>query len=300
MQMMLIEHSGNVRCLGTRWQVKAIWTMMILFGIVSIARVHGQETLTLQGPHPRLRFDDNAGTTQAWSILGDNVSLDVINETAGTTPFRVDPLAFQNSLVVGAYGQIGFGTYIPSVELHVSTNHFSPTLRLETTGVVPHAWDLQGTASGFSIVDVTNANTRPFSILAGAPTDSFLVDTTGMIGLGTSTPAARLHARVPAVAGVESIVKFDITDDAIGKLEINNASATNGVFHPRFRGTTNAQAVGLTFEGAITDDIGANPVVSFAASKIVGGSVTNRPLLVVRNNQTVRVRVAANGDMFAT
>jgi hypothetical protein len=49
-----------------------------------------------------------------------------------------------------------------------------------------------GGADKFSIDDITNART-PFTILAGAPSNSLFVDGQGDVGLGTSTPLLELH-----------------------------------------------------------------------------------------------------------
>jgi Chaperone of endosialidase len=49
-----------------------------------------------------------------------------------------------------------------------------------------------GGANKFSIDDITGAKT-PFTIIAGAPTDSLYVSGTGNVGLGTATPILDLH-----------------------------------------------------------------------------------------------------------
>jgi hypothetical protein len=49
-----------------------------------------------------------------------------------------------------------------------------------------------GGASKFSIDDVTGAKT-PFTIIAGAPSNSLYVGNTGNVGLGTATPVLDLH-----------------------------------------------------------------------------------------------------------
>ena len=53
-----------------------------------------------------------------------------------------------------------------------------------------------GAATQFSLTDLTNA-TVPFTITARAPSNSIFVDSFGRVGLGTSTPAARLHIKHP-------------------------------------------------------------------------------------------------------
>jgi hypothetical protein len=50
-----------------------------------------------------------------------------------------------------------------------------------------------GGASYLTIEDSTGAK-RPFTIRAGAPTNSIFVDSTGKVGLGTSTPVLDVHA----------------------------------------------------------------------------------------------------------
>jgi hypothetical protein len=49
-----------------------------------------------------------------------------------------------------------------------------------------------GGASKFSIEDITGSKV-PFTITAGAPTNSIFVDSSGRVGIGTSTPVLQLH-----------------------------------------------------------------------------------------------------------
>jgi hypothetical protein len=49
-----------------------------------------------------------------------------------------------------------------------------------------------GGASKFSIEDITGARV-PFTVRAGAPTDSLFIDSSGRVGFGTSTPVLRVH-----------------------------------------------------------------------------------------------------------
>jgi hypothetical protein len=67
------------------------------------------------------------------------------------------------------------------------------------TGFPSNDWQLtandsaSGGANKFSIDDVTGAKT-PFTITAGAPTNSLFVDSTGRVGFRTGTPVLDLHA----------------------------------------------------------------------------------------------------------
>ena len=276
----------------------AVWAMALL--IAAGGQSLAQETLTLQGPNPQLTFDDNAGTLQMWNLFGDNTGFDIIDPTAGTAPFHIEPGALDNSLVLGAGGLVGFGALTPSTELHVSTSALFPTLRLQTTGGSPRAWDLQGSGGGFSLIDVTNAGAIPFMVQSGAPTNSFLVNSTGKVGFGKSNPTAQFHGVAPAVVGNESVARFEVSDDPVGSLEFNNATATTGLFIPRIQGRSNSSNAALIAEGGITSDIGANPVIVYNAKLIAGGAVATRPLVVCRNNNVAKVTIAANGNVTAT
>src|ERR1700752_1779913 len=69
------------------------------------------------------------------------------------------------------------------------------TLRLKENNLRIIANDsASGGAAKFSIEDSTGAKT-PFTITAGAATNSMFVDSTGRLGLRTSSPALELHVR---------------------------------------------------------------------------------------------------------
>ncbi len=67
-----------------------------------------------------------------------------------------------------------------------------------TAGFPANDWQLtandsaSGGANKFSIDDVTGGKT-PFTVIAGAPTDSLYISNIGRIGLGTSTPGLNMH-----------------------------------------------------------------------------------------------------------
>jgi hypothetical protein len=68
-----------------------------------------------------------------------------------------------------------------------------------SVGFPANDWQLEanesasGGTNSFSILDVTGGKT-PFKIIAGAPTNSFFVSSTGKIGLRTITPVLDIHA----------------------------------------------------------------------------------------------------------
>jgi hypothetical protein len=76
-----------------------------------------------------------------------------------------------------------------------------------STGFPNHSWYLvandsaSGGANKFSIDDLT-AGTEPFTVSGSAPTNSLFVDSSGRVGLGTSTPVLRLHVTYTDTPGI--------------------------------------------------------------------------------------------------
>lgn len=212
---------------------------------------------------------------------------------AANTPGRADQTIADNLIV---QGNVTVDEGFLSIE-----SQDSPSLYISQIPGTYTPWDyrLGGNEQSFFLHDITS-DTFPFVVESGSPDDALHIAYNGFTGFGTLAPAAPLHALVPAATGAEIVARFEISDDPVGRLLINNNSASNAVFHPRIQGIATSQATPLSFEGAIDTDAGANPCISFNAVRSAGGAVTNRPLVIFRNNVTVRARLAANGDFFAT
>ncbi len=273
----------------------------------------GFDTIRLKENNLRIKFDDTSTSaglpSNDWQLTAnDSVSggankFSIDDVTGSKTPFTVTAGAPTNSFFMDSSGRIGLRTATPALDLQISTGN-TPAVRLEQTngsGFTAQSWDVGGNESNFFVRDLTGGSRLPFRIRPGAPTSSLDISAAGNVGVGTSSPTSPLHVvRAAATSTAEVLAQFVVSDDAVGKMEISNVSSTDNIFHPRIRGATASQAVPITIEGTITDDVGGNPVVSFAGTKSGGGSIVNRPLLVIRNNVTTKAYVAANGDMFAT
>lgn len=94
----------------------------------------------------------------------------------------------------------------------------------------------------------------------------------------------------------EVLQTWKLSDDAVGKFEIINSSATDGLFSPTFKGTRASAGPGINFIGNSTTDTGTNGVLLFQA-QIGGGNVSTRPLVDFWNNGTSAFAIAANGDL---
>lgn len=271
----------------------------------------GFDTIRLKENNVQIKFEDTSagefpGTD--WILVANDSNSGGLNKfviqdaTAGTTPFTVRGGARTDALYVHSTGRIGVGTSSPSLDLHVSTGN-TPGLRFDqsdASGFTPQVWDVAGNEANFFVRDVTGGSRLPFRIAPGAPTNALSLSSEGNAGFGLQTAQAQVHVRKSAIAGAELIARFDVSDDANGRLLINNASASGGIFHPRIQGITTSQATALTLEGVIVEDVGANPVFSFTGTRSGGGAIGARPIAVFRNNVAVVARIAANGDVTAT
>jgi hypothetical protein len=117
------SHVAYLKVSHPRWNCftrRALgFVLSIVIGTVSTGQSSGQETLTLQGPAPRLSFEDDDGTTQIWDLIGDDTGFDLFDSIAGTNPVHIEPGAFDNSLAITASGNVGVGTGTPGALFHV-------------------------------------------------------------------------------------------------------------------------------------------------------------------------------------
>ena len=109
-----------------------------------------------------------------------------------------DDLIVQSSLCVGFDCVDGenFGTDTLRLKENNTRIKFDDTS--SSAGFAANDWQLtandqpSGGANKFSIDDITGAKT-PFTITAGAPTNSIFLDSTGRLGLRTATPGLDVH-----------------------------------------------------------------------------------------------------------
>ena len=99
------------------------------------------------------------------------VGLDCVNNEA----FGFDTIRLKENNTRIAFSDTSTGAGFPSNDWQLTANDSA-----------------SGGANKFSIDDVTGAKT-PFTITAGAPTNSLFVDSTGRLGLRTATPVLDLH-----------------------------------------------------------------------------------------------------------
>ena len=237
----------------------------------------GFATQILKSERVRLRFHDTS--TQAgyandtWQLTindsghGGQTRFSIENVSGGRTPFTILD-APDHSLFVDTEGEVGVGTSAPSADLHVMSRD-TPTLRLEQSGAggfAPQTWDIRGNDLGFAVRDETE-KTFPLFIEPAAPTESVHIDENGHVGLGTSSPATKLHVTgaVTATDFVgESVEIGGWRIHVTGGGELEFSIASGGAYLPAMRLNDRGQVNPISLEVAEGDPASAsseNPIL---------------------------------------
>jgi hypothetical protein len=160
------------------------------------------EGLKIKQATPKLKFEDTdpaGSSTVDWQISvndgGNKFSIEDLDDPLGRFPFTIEAGAPTNSLYVRSTGNVGINTATPAQPLHIRSGD-TPTVRLEqdtSNGLQAQIWEIGGSPGVFFFRNVTNGSTQPFRIRPLAPTDSFVVDNIGRVGIGTFNPQGNLH-----------------------------------------------------------------------------------------------------------
>jgi hypothetical protein len=202
--------------------------------------VFGFDTIRLKENNTRLQFEDtsaagfplnnwqiraNSSAAGGASFLGFVDQGAAGNSETGTIVFEVDAGAPANALKVSSNGKVGLRTATPVLDLHITTSD-TPAQRLEQTnagGFTAQTWDIAGNEANFFVRDVTGGSRLPFRIRPGAPTSSLDISASGDVGIGTASPAKKLH-----VFGTNSQVFVDRPLNSAGNYALINF-ATGGI-----------------------------------------------------------------------
>ncbi|MEZ5716242.1 MAG: hypothetical protein R3D85_14455 [Paracoccaceae bacterium] len=158
------------------------------------------DTLRLKNTVLRLHFDDtstNGSPANDWRLVANDISgsasyFALVDATTNRQVVRVNANARANALYINEFGNMGFGTSLPSRTLHAITDD-TPGLRLEQSAVVYPAqiWELAGNEFEFHIRNQTTLH-NPLVIAKAAVQSTLHLGATG-VGLWTNAPEAALH-----------------------------------------------------------------------------------------------------------
>lgn len=163
----------------------------------------GFDTIRLKENNTRIKFEDTSvGSFPStdWQLTANDSASGGANRfsiediTASRVPFTIEGAATTNSIYVDSTGRIGLRTSTPVLDLHIRTNN-TPSIRLEqdnSGGFTAQTWDIAGNEANFFVRDVTGGSKLPFRIRPGAPTSSIDISASGMVGIGTASPDAKL------------------------------------------------------------------------------------------------------------
>jgi hypothetical protein len=175
------------------------------------------DRLRAEGKVPAERVQSGSFVVEAGSIVasdkpekgstGVKSARDAMKNTTADDQVIADDLIVQGSACVGldCVNNESFG--FDTIRLKENNTRIKFDDTSSSTGFPANDWQLtandsaSGGSSKFSIEDITGSKV-PFTITAGASTNSIFVDSTGRVGLRTSTPVLDLHintSNTPAI-----------------------------------------------------------------------------------------------------
>jgi hypothetical protein len=262
---------------------------------------------------------DSGGTSGSYGNVGignitspasllhirDEVRLGLTSNASGSLVFNN---IAGNTLTINTPASLSTHVYtLPAAQAttadQVLTNNGSGTLSWED-GAEDIAWLIDGNDN---IDDATNflgtTNAKDLVIKTNGD-ERMRVLSNGRVGIGTDDPQTRFDVLVPGglQGNQERIARFGVSDQPNAFFQIWNKATDVNHFAPSFYGISSTEEdEGLDFRATLLStslDDGSTPVMSFTSRYYnIGGTITDRPLFQWRNNSTVVMHMAANGNL---
>ncbi|KAL7574752.1 hypothetical protein ACA910_017316 [Epithemia clementina (nom. ined.)] len=161
------------------------------------------------GSDPRPSGGSGGGSGTQWEMTRFKNYMGIADVTHHRVPMGIENSAPDFSFFVASNGNVGLGTSYPEAKIHLVGD--APLIRFEdnhnnnnnnagrnnnsNSQYTPaQTWDIAANKNGFNIyAESQSQRVLPFMIASGAKSLSLVVDKNGNVGMGTDSPAAKLH-----------------------------------------------------------------------------------------------------------
>jgi len=272
----------------------------------------GFDTIRLKENNTRIKFQDTSTSTGFpnvnWQLTANDSNSGGANKfsiddiTNSKTPFTVTAAAPTNSIFVASSGKVGFGNNNPGLNLHITATD-TPAIRQEQTnggGFTAQTWDIGANEANWFVRDLTGGSRLPLRIRPGAPTSSIDISATGLVGVGTASPANKVHVFDAADSNtVADVQNTNATANAAAVLRTNSDTAQTSIFSHASARTITRFGVTLGGWNEINAGSGNGLIVgtNTATSLILGTNAVNRMQI---DGTTGAVTVSGNFTVTGT
>ena len=276
------------------------------FGVSSVDD-DGNGTMTVSPTTGDVKIGINLANANTWTGLQTFNSLAIADtdvaltggstnlSAAGNFSINTDDLYVEQSS-----GNVGVGTTSPEALLHLYKDTNIEQFIIERP-TVSSKWGikLQGASTAdFKITDMI-ASTEPFTIEKGATSNTLYLNSSGNVGIGTTSPGALLHLSSDVNSNTRLKIDIGAASGNTG-IELTSSSIAGGSYWIKATGDDTTDSfvvkgdgnVGIGKSDAIYKlDVGGSGIVGRFAGRVIGADAVNSDEFVTKSQLDV---VSAN------